>query len=268
MYYNIVCTDSMIKGLDRDFVSFQKQKVFMNLKKTKQNKDFVVRQMRHTRLGRFSLPEQVFMVIFCTLAVIFILFYFYWRLREPVDDAGSVGGCDTACREGLSCLSWWVFPSCPSQGPQSPHQHFTKAHSISPIPQQEGTSPPCIRVGLKIQPGGMGVSSTGQEVSVLWAGYRVNPSVVGESDLFCIWCPTRDVHGCRLCVWPLKKQYISPPSCWSLHCRFSAAGWMTVCVCHQFHSLLFKLQSSFFASAYAQQVSNLCIKSQQAMIVS
>lgn len=35
MYYNIVCTDSMIKGLDRDFVSFQKEKVFMNLRKTK-----------------------------------------------------------------------------------------------------------------------------------------------------------------------------------------------------------------------------------------
>lgn len=58
MYYNIVCTDLMIKGLVRDFVSFQKEKVFINLKKNpKQNKDFVVMQMRHTRLGRFILPE-------------------------------------------------------------------------------------------------------------------------------------------------------------------------------------------------------------------
>lgn len=35
MYFNIVCTDLMIKGLVRDFVSFQKEKVFINLKKTK-----------------------------------------------------------------------------------------------------------------------------------------------------------------------------------------------------------------------------------------
>lgn len=72
MYYNIVCTDLMIKGLVRDFVSFQKEKVFINLKKNPKNKPkvFVVMQMRHTRLGRFILPEQVLMVIFCILAVI------------------------------------------------------------------------------------------------------------------------------------------------------------------------------------------------------
>lgn len=28
-----------------------------------------------------------------------------WRLREPADDAGGVGGGDTAHREELSCLS-------------------------------------------------------------------------------------------------------------------------------------------------------------------
>lgn len=60
----------MMKGLVRDFVSFQKEKVFINLKKKNPNKDFVVMQMRHTRLGRFLLPEQVFMVIFCILPVI------------------------------------------------------------------------------------------------------------------------------------------------------------------------------------------------------
>lgn len=58
MYYNVVCTDLMIKGLVRDFVSFQKEKVFINLKKEKNNKGFVM-QMRHTRLGRLILPEQV-----------------------------------------------------------------------------------------------------------------------------------------------------------------------------------------------------------------
>lgn len=37
MYYNIVYTDLVIKGLVRDFVSFQKEKVFINLKKNQQS---------------------------------------------------------------------------------------------------------------------------------------------------------------------------------------------------------------------------------------
>lgn len=60
----------MIKGLVRVFVSFQKENVFITLKK---KKVFVVMQMTHTRLRRFILPEQVFTIIFCPLAVIFIV---------------------------------------------------------------------------------------------------------------------------------------------------------------------------------------------------
>lgn len=71
MYYNIVYTDLVIKGLVRVFVSFQKEKVFINLKKT--NKVFVVMQTRHTRLEKFILAEPVSMVIFCILAAIFMV---------------------------------------------------------------------------------------------------------------------------------------------------------------------------------------------------
>lgn len=72
MYYNVVYTDLMIKGLVRVFVSFQKENVFIALKK--RIKAFVVMQMRHTRLRRFILPEQVFTIIFCTLAAIFVAY--------------------------------------------------------------------------------------------------------------------------------------------------------------------------------------------------
>lgn len=62
MYYNIVYTDLVIKGLVRVFVSFQKEKVFINLKKP--NKVFVVMQTRHTRLEKFILAELVSVVIY------------------------------------------------------------------------------------------------------------------------------------------------------------------------------------------------------------
>lgn len=73
IYYNVVYIDLMIKGLVRVFVSFQKENVFITLKK-KKKKAFVVMQMTHTGLRRFILPEQVFTIIFCTLAVIFIVY--------------------------------------------------------------------------------------------------------------------------------------------------------------------------------------------------
>lgn len=72
MYYNVVYTDLMIKGLVRVFVSFQKENVFITFKK--KIKAFVVMQMRYTGLRRFGLSEQVFTIIFCTLAVIFIAY--------------------------------------------------------------------------------------------------------------------------------------------------------------------------------------------------
>lgn len=62
MYYNVVYVDLMIKGLVRVFLSPLKKK----------KKAFVVMQMRHTRLRRLTLPEQVVMIIFCTVVVLFL----------------------------------------------------------------------------------------------------------------------------------------------------------------------------------------------------
>lgn len=64
-----------------------------------------------------------------------------WRLREPVDGAGSVSGCDTAWQRGSGIPELMGFPSCPCQGPWRSHQHFTKAHFISLFSKQEETSP-------------------------------------------------------------------------------------------------------------------------------
>lgn len=71
MYYNVVYIDLMIKALSQSLFLFKKKMYLSSLKKKREA--FVVMQMRHIRLTRLSLPEQVFTILFCTFAVIFVI---------------------------------------------------------------------------------------------------------------------------------------------------------------------------------------------------
>lgn len=80
--------------------------------------------MRHTRLGRFSLPEQVFMIIFCTFAVIFIV-------CRALDLLCKMNSCQAS-----SVMQPVALPSlCPCSCPPTP----SPALPGSPIHPQEGS---------------------------------------------------------------------------------------------------------------------------------